>query len=71
MVEDLSVLMTSMSMYYQRNNSSIYSSNSEANASELLEYIEELVSVLSSLFKWFLASKDVDFMFFSIICSPS
>ena len=43
-VEDWNLLKTSLCMQYRGNISSIFSSNSEANASELLENLEEMFS---------------------------
>ena len=42
MCEDLNLLITSLSMWYRGNISSRISNNSEANASELLEILEEM-----------------------------
>ena len=42
MVEDMNLMISELFMWYRRNISSRFSSNSEANASELPENLEEL-----------------------------
>ena len=47
--EHLKLLKISLCMYYKINISSITSINSEANASEFIEIIEEMISCFSEL----------------------